>query len=244
MIKFTPHKCTRIHELFREMYNNPNPKVGSLIELLKMFNTYDVRNPYQEKSFAYWEFLHACLDNISSNTWRTLPRMWIEYCCHARESALTDVQVEQEYKNYLFHREKILKSVGLSALPNKDKEVILYWVRNKKSEQYILGIAHTLLRIQIYFAKVDMDGLNNNVGLVPIEEGSNLIKNVHNNAHNDAELNVDDQSIWARKMSDNSPRANAPGTLDQAILPLEANSKLDLVNNTAGHQYAEHEEMI
>ena len=182
MIRLTPETCIKVHEIFIKEQGRANPHITDIMDVLSLFDTYNVNSPVLGKSFAYWEFMHACLENIATNSWCTLPRMWVEYCCHSREIELLPHQIQYEYKRYLARRETLLKELGLSALPHLDKEVILYWVRHKKTEQYMLGIAHALVRMYIYFTQDDVNGLVNNSSKEPRQ--------------NDPSFDAADQAVW------------------------------------------------
>ena len=185
MVLLNEKTIYRINMLFKLEHSNGAPSIDHLFELLSYFDTYNVNCPVLGRSYAYWEFMHACLDNIISNQWRTLPRMWIEYCNITRELQLTAVQQDAEYRVYLKHRKEVLIKLGLPTDPRHDREVILHWVRNACSEQYMLGISHALARIYMYFAKLHIRGVNNNVSLEP--------------KSNDSSFNSADQAVWPLK---------------------------------------------
>jgi hypothetical protein len=162
MIKITPENSIKIHDMFVAEHRHNKQCIVDTIDLIKLFNTYDVKDSVLGKSFAYWEFMHACIDNIATNRWRTLPRMWIEYCCISRDTPMLPFQVDAEYRRYLAHRERVLSNLGLPTASHQDKQVLLHWVRNKRSEQYMLGIAHAILRIYLYHTQSEFSGINNN----------------------------------------------------------------------------------
>ena len=162
MIKFNAETAMRVHDIFKEENKSSNPCILNVIDLALMFNTAEPDTKVLGTSYAYWEFLHACIDNIATGQWRTLPRMWIEYVCISRDNSLLEYQIEAEYRVYMAHREKTLKSIGLPHNPRQDPMVILYWIRRKKGEQYLAGIAHALLRMHLYFTQDTLEGIANN----------------------------------------------------------------------------------
>jgi len=172
MIEFDQNVCLLVHTIFKDQYNTPNRKLPFLMEILKLVNTYNVNLPAFNKSVAYWEFMNACLKNIEMGTWVTLPRFWIEYCCASSHLPLTELEAKLEYKKYLANRETILKRLGLPIQEQNDKYVILYWARIKKNDENIMGIAHALLRIYLYFQKGHLHGIENNgaVGPKPLDQ--------------------------------------------------------------------------
>jgi len=163
MITFNEERANLLHTIFKQSKNAPDPKVVNIMELMSMFNTYNVNDPILGKSFTYWDLLHDCLENMKTGKWRTLPRFWLECIEGNKASPLMDYQVDAEYRKYLTHRKAVLNELGLPNNEAYDKEVILHWVRMKKGEQYLLGIAHTLLRAHLFFTEMQLSGISNNV---------------------------------------------------------------------------------
>ena len=228
MIALTPIRCSRINALFLKEHKAINPDVVHIMELVDMFDTYNVASKVLGMSFAYWEFLHACLDNIETGNWTTLPRMWIEYCQHSRELVITLVQAEAEYRHYLLHRERVLHRLGLSAAPHNDHKVILHWIRNTKGEETLLSVAHALMRIMLYFTKTDLAGINNNVA--------------KENRDNDASFDASDQVIWPKPVA--AKIDNKFGSVNRRVHPLKGTNSFEILKNNFKDPYKRHEAMI
>lgn len=180
MIKVTEGDCKRIHQIFRDNHNKSESlDVVDMVDLGNLINTHDVlvAKPLCE-SVIYWQFLHACLINIETGHWRTMPRMWVEVLCISRESKLSPFQIEAEYINYLNARKAMCDRLELPSATHKDKEVTLYWFRQPHGEDYILGVAHALLRAFLYFTQTDLKGIHNNA------------------AYLDESFDAANQSIW------------------------------------------------
>lgn len=179
MIKFDDDICLRVKDIYHAQYNNPVANIDLLLELSSYFSTYEVVVPVLSNYPAYWHFLHTCLDNLDTGFWSTLPITQITVMCNPLFRILTEKQVNEEFKAYLKHREKVLKKKGLPTLRDDDRKVLYHWissestnnsVRTKSGYDSLINISHTLLRVFLYFTQSHIPGIINSAALIKPED--------------------------------------------------------------------------
>lgn len=159
MIKFTPENIVKVHTIFNNQYNKSDRDVVSVLDIATLISTFDVKVPVLAKSVGYWEFLHACLNHIETNTWTTLPSLWLPYLCQSTKTELLSAEIDLEYSKYLKHRTQVLTKLDLDTNPSLDRLVMLHWLRGKKSDVHVLAIAEVLLRVYLYAANVSFKNM-------------------------------------------------------------------------------------
>lgn len=171
MIDFTDENVRiKIHDIYKDQAGTTQIELKELFTLCSFFNTYYVNVPVISRYLPYWQFLHECLKGFETGTWVSLPIVDIPMLCNPRLTLLTDLQVKREYDVYLQARSKILKQRGISSSNVMDKEVLFLWItsninnntiRNKNGYDDLLSIAHTLLRMYLYYTRLSLKGISN-----------------------------------------------------------------------------------
>ena len=162
MITFKEDTYMQLFIIFKEESSIEQPEVKNVIALSHLMSTYHANNELLGYSTTYWEFLHACLDNIETGIWHTLPRFWVEIVNMTRDTPMSEYQRAAEYRKYLQHRTGVCDRLGISNDPGNDRELLYRWLLNKDGADYILGVSHAIMRMYLYFSKDFFEGVNNN----------------------------------------------------------------------------------
>lgn len=218
MISLTPENCLKIHSVFKHNKANNAPDIRELFELVNIMSTVHVCYDPLAFDVKYWEFMHACLEYLEHGFWTTLPRFWIDYCCCNSSSKLLLSQVEAEYKNYLKHRQDTLNKLGLCYYESSDKAVLLHWIQKPQGEQYLMAVAHALLRIYLFNIKLTLGGI--------ITYGNKKVESM-------------DESHDPNKYD-----SDTFGDENQLIQRLLGENKQQIVKNNLHKQFKRHEYMV
>ena len=136
----------------------------SLLVLIKMFNTKKLDKEVLGKVVAYWHYMKACIDNIVTGKWNTLPALWFEAIDANQDDKMNPYQVDVEEKSYLAYRKERLLTIGINDFAENDSEVIFRWVMNKGGEKHMLDVAYVLLRLYLEFTNTTLEGASKELG--------------------------------------------------------------------------------
>ena len=155
-----------LDSIYTNRLTAPLIDLESLLVLIKMFNTKKMDLEVLGKVRAYWMFSKACIDNIVTGKWNTLPSMWFDVLDANQDVKMNPYQVSQELESYLAYREERLATIDIKAAEFNDPEVIEHWVLNPEGEKDMLMVAGTLLRAYLEFTNTTLEGEDKEEGTV------------------------------------------------------------------------------
>ena len=164
MIEMTDENRIILDSLYDGWSTSGKTDLQSLLVLVKMFNTKKMDKEVLGKAVAYWHYMKACIDNIVTGKWNTLPALWFESIDANQDAKMNPYQVDVEEKSYLDYRKERLLTIGIKDFAENDGEVILKWVMNKGGEKHMLDVAYTLLRLYLEFTNTTLEGASKELG--------------------------------------------------------------------------------
>ena len=165
MIRFDENTNMRLFIIFKDNGDRADIKIEDFLEMVDLFDTIKVNDDLLGYSVMYWEFLHACLKNIETGCWTTLPRFWVEIVNMTRDTPMAEFERAAEYRKYLIARRGLCDRLSIDPVDTCDRELLYKWTLNTQGQNYILSVAHALLRMHIFFNKEYLKGIENNAAI-------------------------------------------------------------------------------